>query len=154
MSVPVVFSRIHQLKNIANFESLPQAVLLDFGEERREFLSVCDDLEDFEANIDEVLGEVLMYLVDDAIIEQSLQDLHNDMLAFYTREHHGVEASIVASAFCNFARGLHTKFKHLGMYTKEKLLPYVMKNRADEQTIFLVRYAEDKYNEMLRQEPR
>jgi hypothetical protein len=134
-----LFPTIKELSSIVGLESFPVVVLVDIGPEMREFLSVCDDLEDYGANLDSIIEEVVLYLLVDETAEESIEELRHDMMNFYGREWSGVSPGIIADAFRSFAASLLGKFRRYGMYSREGLMPYEVQDFLDNVTLRMAR---------------
>lgn len=150
-NLPIVFSRLRQIKDVANYDRLPRLILIDAREELERYLGSAFDADELEVTTEEMIEEILMYVADDKLADVGVQALRDDLYTVHSREHEPAVAGDIAVAGADLARALLKKFRELGMYTQEGLFPYVLQNHLPNHTLCLVRYAPDKHG--YREEP-
>lgn len=138
---PSSFSRHDQLRNVTFPETLPDHLILEFGPELDEFSFAIAGIENQELNIVELFDEILMYLMDNRVADESIAALHDDVRNIhYNSEYDSTrDAEVVASAAADLARQILIKLRFWHLYV-DNFFPYIRNIWIDPKTIMLQKY--------------
>lgn len=132
-------------RGVADLDKVPNKVILDLEAELKQFYIDSNNMTEFEYDVGQTIGEVLLYTAEINSAPVGLAALGEDIRMAHARENGIVDGDILAKATMKFGEAVFNKFKQIGLYTKEGLLPFEFEGMLNDYSPVLVKSSDHLY---------